>query len=100
MFYLAFGVFLGSSLVLGVFITVLVFIYKNNHHYRDLLYIKKELLNFKKEIVYIRNIYVEKIEYNVIKIENFKENSNQFVLYGKIEMKKPIMNSKFLGNLD
>ena len=39
-------------------------------------------------------------EYNVINLERFKENYNQFVLYGNIEIRKTIKKENFFNDSD
>lgn len=89
-----------NNIIFGIFITMFVFIYKENKYYNDLLYIQENVIKLKKKKVYRSRNVTDKIveeEYNVKKIEYFKEDLNQFVLYGNIEMKRNISKNQFFG---
>ena len=83
-----------------------IFIYKETKYYSDLLYINEKCIKLKKYKRYDNPgsgghaSKIVKEEYNVINLERFKENYNQFVLYGNIEIRKTIKRRKIFNDSD
>lgn len=81
-----------------------IYIYKEIKYYRDMLYIAEKNIRLNKYKRYNspgsvgRASKIVEEEYKLIKVESFKENLNQFTLYGKVEIKKTINKRKIFND--